>query len=145
MGLIFNLDSKPLKAGDITSPFLATIVSLVIQILPASTFVGILKALNSLNTGPGGNPVFPAGIIISSVAISPAFAATFTLFFSINKYKVKTSKFVNIKALEPFNSFKNSSGKLLKAFLAKVFLATTISNLSFSFLLNSTNCEVLTL
>jgi hypothetical protein len=99
------LDNKDASFGDITSPGSATIVSLVTQILPPSIFVITLLSLNSLRTGPGARPVFPAGIIIGSEAISPPFAGNRTLFFSRIKLSLNGFMFVKINRFCPFDIF----------------------------------------
>ena len=56
-------------ALETSSPASTTTVSLETTILPLSILAGTPTCCNSPRKGPGGNPVSPAGITISSGAI----------------------------------------------------------------------------
>src|ERR687888_1598529 len=88
IGLMLSLLINEASFRDMTAPDCATIVSLVTQMLPCSILVGILASLNSESTGPGVMPVFPAGIMISFVATSLAFAGRDTLFLFKIKFRL---------------------------------------------------------
>src|SRR5205807_9061856 len=100
-------------------PGFAIIVSLDTQILPCSILVGTFDSLNSDNTGPGVMPVFPAGIVISFVAISPPFADRNTLFSFKIKFNLNALILVNINAHWPSNSL---------LIFSKLLTSVTLSN-----------------
>src|SRR5712692_9126645 len=82
IGLMFSFEKRLASFGVITVPFLAATESLLTQMLPPSILVGTPASLNSLRTGPAGRLVLPAGMIMSSGAVSPDLAGRKTLFLS---------------------------------------------------------------
>src|SRR5579875_1416140 len=119
MGFKLSLASSPASLGEIESPGLATIVSLETKMFPDSILVGTPASLNSERTGPGGIPVFPEGIIMFSVAMSPALAGRLTLLFSstrksLNGYIGKDQRILAIKSRDKFTCSLNS--ELLQSF-----------------------------
>ncbi len=143
IGFIPSFDNREATLLGTTSPLSTTTVSLTIHMLPASILVGTLASPNSLITGPGGSPVFPAGTTMSSVATSPALAGTLTLLLLSRMMSEYGFISVSSSTLGPVNRSANlaksffSLAKTSAAFLTRVFFVTSTATLPRSFFLTS--------
>ena len=143
IGLMPSFERTLAIFGVIVSPFDATTVSLATHMLPPSILVGTLISPNSPMTGPGGILVFPAGIMMSPVAMSPPFAGTLILLFSRRMTSRNGLICVRSRMLDPVRSLTNSPIRCScppdasTAFRNKLFLATSIVTLSLSLFLSS--------
>src|SRR4030042_1261106 len=134
--LIPSFDTTAASLSEITSPFLTTRVSLLTHTLPDSILVGKPTAFSWLIIGPGGCPVFPAGITTSMAAMSPDLAVVFTLPRSRRSASLNGLRSVKRKRFDPSrwsSSFFRSSFFNFANFFIQYLLGRHLDHLMLRF------------